>query len=877
MISPLPSYDDELLNSAYANVSLIADKTWTFDPEDPFRKLNHSLWIQSCEVTAKYEEYGDYRPRLVRDVISESRLAKYGNYEYDEQHERMYRPDDGKSSGSVPRHFRSATEAVEPWMLPEVQEHFARLISPSCTRLHREPSAIQILKCNAARRDNEAVACSNFQSDWNESSKKRRQKTSPKGSRKIGLRDELPSAYKSDEGGKAIKMFARHRRYIVETAAEMQLQFRIESDTVRDIWNPEKFQQQQQQQQQQKQQQQLQQLQQQQQQQQQRCHQQSQQSHVARQTHPVAQHHQFYCALQYQPLILRAEYQRKPLLSPSPLPPPPLSLPPVLSAEVPEFFPKSNLPPIAYSLNNGKERKACQLRYFPSLNDRNYQNDYNRSQQETAATVFPNTKMSILPATETNMFRSPQEWIQRMAPPVQLQLTASSSSPLSICTPLQPIHDAAIAHRPLQMYEKFLPYTQPSTTPIPVYQRPVELYQEPMLKRKSQGVDFNNLILLTKNSIKTRRGYTKPTVQQPFLLESRQSLKTSSHNVQVQWFDKDHCAKKTKEVTVNALVSELRSFEEKYEYCREADTGWRTAAESQPQCQQRMSETSFQLKGRIFENESSRCGSKDRFFGNESSRYRPTDTEEKDKRTKRPLYRDVLANASNEAILDNVFEKRYDELEQQAMEQYRNSEESLALKYQELERQAMEQYRNSNTGDENRSMDQDCTDGQRCSEYGHCSPVKRHAGRKGSCFPPITLLKPKGKSLPNVCHGSSLNDSNHQTAIASRSLSALTDGSSKKSKNICKGASGDKIDTSVSVRASSKRLILMSPFERKSDAKQIMKTTELRSICSFSQTRKNVLDYYRTSEIAQNGSGDENITIIQSPSTEVWLSEFWTT
>jgi len=49
---------------------------------------------------------------------------------------------------------------------------------------------------------------------------------------------------------------------------------------------------------------------------------------------------------------------------------------------------------------------------------------------------------------------------------------------------------------------------------------------------------------------------------------------------------------------------------------------------------------------------------------------------------------------------------------------------------QELERQAMEQYRNGNIGDEKRSMDQDCVDGQRCSEYGHCSPVKRHARKK---------------------------------------------------------------------------------------------------------------------------------------------------
>lgn len=212
----------------------------------------------------------------------------------------------------------------------------------------------------------------------------------------------------------------------------------------------------------------------------------------------------------------------------------------------------------------------------------------------------------------------------------------------------------------LQIYEKFLPCTQPnSTTPIPVYQRPMELYQEPMLKRKSQGVDFNNLILLTKNSIKMRRGHSKPIVQQPFLLDSRQSLKTSSHNVQVQWFDKDHCAKKTKEVvTVNTLVSELRSFEEKYEYCRGAGTSWKTTVES-PQRQQRSSETSFRLKDKIFGNESSRYRSKNRFFENESSRYRISDVEEKNERMKRPLYRDVLANASNETALDNVFEKRY--------------------------------------------------------------------------------------------------------------------------------------------------------------------------------------------------------------------------
>lgn len=50
MISSLPSYDDDLLNSAYANISLIADEVWTYDREDPFHKLNRSLWIKVRRV-----------------------------------------------------------------------------------------------------------------------------------------------------------------------------------------------------------------------------------------------------------------------------------------------------------------------------------------------------------------------------------------------------------------------------------------------------------------------------------------------------------------------------------------------------------------------------------------------------------------------------------------------------------------------------------------------------------------------------------------------------------------------------------------------------------------------------------------------------------
>lgn len=160
-----------------------------------------------------------------------------------------------------------------------------------------------------------------------------------------------------------------------------------------------------------------------------------------------------------------------------------------------------------------------------------------------------------------------------------------------------------------------------------------------MSKRKSQGVDFNNLILLTKSNIKTRR--SKGVAQQSFLLEPKQqNLKTPGRNVQMQWLDKDRCSRGTKEVvTVNALVSELRSFEEKYECCKEAGTSRRTAVEDQ----QRSSETSR---------------SRNKTFGSDSSRCRASDVEERNKKTKRPLYRDVLANASSREALENVFEER---------------------------------------------------------------------------------------------------------------------------------------------------------------------------------------------------------------------------
>lgn len=58
-----------------------------------------------------------------------------------------------------------------------------------------QSSAIPIPKCNIVRRENEVVG-SGFKSNWNENSKKRCQKISPKKSKKVGLHNELLPIHK---------------------------------------------------------------------------------------------------------------------------------------------------------------------------------------------------------------------------------------------------------------------------------------------------------------------------------------------------------------------------------------------------------------------------------------------------------------------------------------------------------------------------------------------------------------------------------------------------------------------------------------------------------------------------------------------------------
>lgn len=101
------------------------------------------IYKQSCKLIEKYKDKDGTCPKHVRDVIPESRLSKYGNYEYNEERERIYRSEnDDIRSINKTLHFY-AKEITEPWMLPDVEEHFARLITGNVKRANTKLLAVR--------------------------------------------------------------------------------------------------------------------------------------------------------------------------------------------------------------------------------------------------------------------------------------------------------------------------------------------------------------------------------------------------------------------------------------------------------------------------------------------------------------------------------------------------------------------------------------------------------------------------------------------------------------------------------------------------------------------------------------------------------------
>lgn len=172
------------------------------------------------------------------------------------------------------------------------------------------------------------------------------------------------SVQESDPSEKSDNHY-EYQRYTIENSMEMQLHVRVTSDAVRNLWKMGSS----------------------------SAHQQFLQQRMRMQCssklqQPCEQNcqskerqQQFYYAVQYRPVILRTEYHQAARTEAYGVR---KHLPPALRPEVPEFFPK--VPVMRY--NSNKEQNANRVQYFPSLNERSYQNElfpYNRAYENTGA------------------------------------------------------------------------------------------------------------------------------------------------------------------------------------------------------------------------------------------------------------------------------------------------------------------------------------------------------------------------------------------------------------------------------------------------------------------------------------------------------------
>ena len=94
--------------------------------------------LQICKLSVQYTENGNSQIKRVRDVIPGSRLALYGNFEYDEEREKSYKP--MENFRVEPNVAAQRVGVPEPWMLQEVEEHFTRLSGQISAPTHDEQS-----------------------------------------------------------------------------------------------------------------------------------------------------------------------------------------------------------------------------------------------------------------------------------------------------------------------------------------------------------------------------------------------------------------------------------------------------------------------------------------------------------------------------------------------------------------------------------------------------------------------------------------------------------------------------------------------------------------------------------------------------------------
>lgn len=87
--------------------------------------------LQICKINQRYLEDENRKIRRVQDVIPESRLAMYGNYEYNEEREKKYKQIETINEIEEYDNFEN-NQISQPWMYPEVEDHFTRLSEHIC-------------------------------------------------------------------------------------------------------------------------------------------------------------------------------------------------------------------------------------------------------------------------------------------------------------------------------------------------------------------------------------------------------------------------------------------------------------------------------------------------------------------------------------------------------------------------------------------------------------------------------------------------------------------------------------------------------------------------------------------------------------------------
>ncbi|XP_069676370.1 uncharacterized protein [Periplaneta americana] len=737
---------NETFKTAYAKIGLNSDTVWIADEPDSFQRANQELWVRHNLVSNLYRNNTDNsqcfsyprrdKARTVRDTIPFSRLAQYGNYPYNEDREQFYTSDDSSQSQqelSEVKNELPSEQCEEIWMSSEVQEEFKRLTSENSSENFKLWTQ-QLTPFTPSRQE--------VTHSEEESSSKRLLfecwasillTKYPKLATSIGNSQHQSLFSDNTAELNCTEPIDLNRfptpRYTLQTQAELELHLRINSAEVRDLWNRPSI-----------------------------------SDFQTRDLHQRTAVHKPYAAT-------TQNSHRPP--------------PPTLNADVPEFYPKTNIE-ITSSLSDNSESGR---KFFPSARDLSHQSElfpYAQINDSISSSIDRNSELERLCystasisvastgiATFTTTMTTEIQQSSSQLHPLRQYAPPSSSI---LCKPPQRWFNIGLQQQQRQQQQTASHETiRHDSVPrsIPVYQRPPEFYtqyQDSLFScngtgsRRRQGgggVDFSNLILLTRGSknlqrmqssgkqVHVKEGQCQHSSSSVSDLlgrdlfsdlpmrtvthQSREVQNSVSHqeegrrteeicvssdvniteNSALPWLQANYPCRGEELQDVSKLIEEFVSIEiELKQRIVNVNSETETTQETEktfiereqfPPISPISTSTPVDLSSQDIERPLASLISPSSSDSGQSSTG-----------VRKRLYRDVLTNSTSPVtptVSDSGLERRYEELERQALEQYRpsdenlgqrfqqqrTSEESISQRYQELERQAMEQYQSSSS------------------------------------------------------------------------------------------------------------------------------------------------------------------------------------